>query len=370
MWRLRGRVAGVSFEKRFTGTKTDARRELHALRTRAAEGTLSAPNGQVVDGLISDYIAHRVSVGKVRPGKPESTYRGYVRNHVSPVIGGMRLTEVRPIHAQKVIDMMVAAHKAPSSVRQVYAVTHGAFKWAVKQRRIAVNPFDAVTLPVARRPRLTTPKAKDTAAILAKVEAEYLVAVKLAACTGLRRGEVCAALWDGLYLDGDHESCSMSPVPHLHVEGTMQRVAGRLTTMPPKSERGRRALPLPPFAVAFLRKYRTEQAERRLAMGQAWTDADLIVDRGDGEPMDPDTLGDAFRRAAKLAGVPSIRLHDLRHGWATAMIAAGQNAAAVSEALGHATVGFTLTTYVHSGSEMGASLAAAAEDVLGGAFRG
>jgi integrase len=258
---------------------------LHSLRTQAAEGTLAASNGQAVDGLISDYIAHRVSVGKVRPGKPESKYRGYVRNHVSPIIGGMRLTEVRPVHAQKVIDAMVAAAKAPSSVRQVYAITHWAFKWAVKQRRIAVNPFDAVTLPASRRPRLTTPKAKDTAAILAKVEDDYLVAVKLAAATGLRRGEVCAARWDGLYLDRDHESCSMSPVPHLHVEGTMQRVAGRLTTMPPKSERGRRALPLPPFAVAFLRKHRTEQAERRLLLGEAWTDKDLIVDRGDGKPM-------------------------------------------------------------------------------------
>ena len=52
------------------------------------------------------------------------------------------------------------------------------------------------------------------------------------------------------------------------------------------------------------------------------------------------------------------------------MIGAGQNAAAVSEALGHATVGFTLTTYVHSGAEMGAPLAAAAEEALGDALGG
>jgi hypothetical protein len=51
---------------------------------------------------------------------------------------------------------------------------------------------------------------------------------------------------------------------------------------------------------------------------------------------------------------------------ATTMIGAGQNAAAVSEALGHVTVGFTLTTYVHSGAEMGAPLAAAAEEAHGG----
>lgn len=369
VWRIRALVGGVHVDERLHGTKTEARKRLHALRTQAAEGTLAESDGKIVDGLIADYITHRVSVGKVRPGKPESTYRGYVRNHVSPSIGSMRVADVRPAHAQKVVDAMVAASKAPSSVRQVYAIAHGAFKWAVKQRRIAVNPFDAVTLPAARRPKLITPKAKDTAKILGCVEGDYLVPVKLAAATGLRRGEVCAVRWDGLYLDGDHESCPMGGVPHLHIEGTMQRVGSKLTTMPPKSERGRRAVPLAPFAVAMLRKHRTEQTERRLLLGEAWSDDDLIVDRGDGSPMDPDTLGDAFRRATARAGVVGVRLHDLRHAWATAMIGAGQNAAAVSEALGHATVGFTLTTYVHSGAEMGAPLAAAAEEALGDALK-
>lgn len=368
IWRLRGRVGGVPFDERFHGTKTDARKRLHSLRTQAAEGRLAESDGKLVDGLISDYITHRVHVGKVRPGKSENAYRSYVRNHVTPSIGTMRVTEVRPIHAQKVIDAMVSAGKAPSSVRQVYAITHGAFKWAVKQRRLPVNPFDGVTLPEARRPRLTTPKAKETAAILTKVEPDYLVPVKLAAATGLRRGEVCAARWGNLFLDGAHEGCQMGGVPHLHVEGTMQRVASKLTTMPPKSERGRRAVPLAPFVVTMLRKHRTEQAERRLLLGEAWADHNLIVDRGTGAPLDPDTLSDAFRRALKRAGVSGVRFHDLRHAWATAMIGAGQNAAAVSEALGHATVGFTLTTYVHSGAEMGAPLAAATEEALGDAL--
>lgn len=140
--------------------------------------------------------------------------------------------------------------------------------------------------------------------------------------------------------------------------------------MPPKSDRGRRAVPLAPSVVTFLRDHRKKQLDRRLLAGPAWTDADLIVEAGTGEPLDPGRLSDAFRRAAKRAGVSGVRLHDLRHAWATRMISANQSAAAVSGALGHSTVGFTLTTYVHPDAEMGAPLAAAAEKAFSAGLTG
>jgi integrase len=70
-------------------------------------------------------------------------------------------------------------------------------------------------------------------------------------------------------------------------------------------------------------------------------------------------------RATRSAGLADVRLHDLRHPWATMQIKAGSNAATVSEALGHATVAFTLDTYTHPDDEMGRALADATEDKLG-----
>jgi integrase len=105
-------------------------------------------------------------------------------------------------------------------------------------------------------------------------------------------------------------------------------------------------------------------------LSAAWSDTDLIVDRGDGRAIDPDSLGRAFRRASSRAGVRGVRLHDLRHGWATSQIAAGVSPAAVSAALGHSQVGFTLTTYVHPNAVMAAPLADTAEAALGEALRG
>jgi integrase len=69
--------------------------------------------------------------------------------------------------------------------------------------------------------------------------------------------------------------------------------------------------------------------------------------RADGKPYAPDYVTRAFRRAVKRAGVPAIRLHDLRHTWASLALAACVNPKVVSARLGHATMSFTLDRYSH-----------------------
>lgn len=93
-----------------------------------------------------------------------------------------------------------------------------------------------------------------------------------------RRGELCALRWSDTYLDGKHDNCPLDRVAHLHIEGTMQRVEGELQTMPPKTRSGHRAVPLATSAVALLERQRGEQLRRRMKVGPAWMDADLIID--------------------------------------------------------------------------------------------
>jgi integrase len=136
--------------------------------------------------------------------------------------------------------------------------------------------------------------------------------------------------------------------------------------VPPKTDRGRRKISLPAVTVDALKRHRRAQAERRLLLGEAWTDLDLVVDRGDGEHMDPDTFSAGFRRAASFAGIEAARLHDLRHAYATTLLAAGVNVKVVSEALGHARTAFTMDVYAHVLPTMGEQAAAAIEKALGG----
>ena len=123
-----------------------------------------------------------------------------------------------------------------------------------------------------------------------------------------------------------------------------------------------------PQTVGLLRRHRKEQAERRLMFGEAWTDLDLVFDRGDGASLYPSELSHSFGRYLKRAGESGVRLLDLRHFLASTCLANGVNAKVISEAMGHSSVAFTMDTYAHLLPSMGEATAKAMEGALGGAL--
>jgi integrase len=121
----------------------------------------------------------------------------------------------------------------------------------------------------------------------------------------------------------------------------------------PKTERGRRTLPLDDALVAALRSLKTRQSEERLKAGEAYqTCADCsgahVAVNELGQPYRPEWYSDQFRELSKAAGLPVIRLHDARHTCGTLMHLRGVPTAVISKWLGHATASFTMATYVHS----------------------
>ena len=180
--------------------------------------------------------------------------------------------------------------------------------------------------------------------------------ILLAATTGMRRGEVPGLHWSEIRLDAGV----------LRVTTTLQKVRGKdASFVTPKTDRSRRTISLPKFVVERLRHHRKDQMKRRLLLGEAWHDCDLVCDRGDGEHLDPDGFSHGFDRFATSAGLRSVRLHDLRHAHAATLLVVGVHPKVVSEALGHASVAFTMDTYQHVLPTMGEQVAAAIETALG-----
>ena len=87
--------------------------------------------------------------------------------------------------------------------------------------------------------------------------------------------------------------------------------------------------------------------ERRLEAGRLIGEDDRVVAHPDGEPIHPDSFSQTFNRLVARAGVPRLRLHDLRHTHASLMLKERVPIKVVSERLGHATPGFTMATYQH-----------------------
>lgn len=133
----------------------------------------------------------------------------------------------------------------------------------------------------------------------------------------------------------------------MFVVQTRTTVGSEVIDSPTKTHKSRRRVSLDHGTVRVLRSHRARQAEERLAAGEAWVGEGHVLCEDDGEPIHPDRLTGAFRRLREAAGLPPIRLHDLRHTYATLGLRAGVHPKVMSERLGHATVGITLDLYSH-----------------------
>jgi integrase len=115
----------------------------------------------------------------------------------------------------------------------------------------------------------------------------------------------------------------------------------------PKTERGRRRLALDPLTLQALRDHRAQQGDDRQANGGRYRELGYVFAWPDGRPLHPDNIAAWFEQHTRASGLPRIRLHDVRHSYATAALKAGISAKVISERLGHASVAFTLQTYSH-----------------------
>jgi hypothetical protein len=152
--------------------------------------------------------------------------------------------------------------------------------------------------------------------------------------TGFRRGELA-----GLRrTDVDLEHGRVSPTtPRVVVDG-------RARDSETKTRAGERTLALDPSTWDALRDYIKIWAQERDLLGQ---DTQLLFVRPSGQPIHPDTITARFHKHCADAGLPRIRLHDVRHSYASAALKAGIPPKVISERLGHAAVAFTMQTYTH-----------------------
>jgi integrase len=107
-----------------------------------------------------------------------------------------------------------------------------------------------------------------------------------------------------------------------------------------------------PGTVEILRTWRKAQLAERIAWGPAWTDSGRVFTREDGTPLRPGWISTRFGILTARAGLPPIRFHDLRHGTATMLLAAGQPIKVISDILGHATSAFTADVYTEVAEEL------------------
>jgi len=216
---------------------------------------------------------------------------------------------------------------------------------------ISVNPCDAVDppRPVDKEMRILYPEDVKVF-LLASQEAPwpYYYLFYTTLFTGLRRSEILGLTWGNV----DLNLCTLTVKQSLHRLNN-----GEYVIKPPKTRKSRRQIDLPPSIGLLLREYRNKVKGQRIILAKPLTEDDLVFAHPDGTPLDPSTVTHRFGKVVRKAGLGHLRLHDLRHSYASLMLAAGVNVKAISQSMGHANIGITLDTYAHLLPGMGRSAA-------------
>jgi len=242
-----------------------------------------------------------------------------------------------------------------SSVLKIHLVLRQALQQAVRWELLTVNPAAGAQPP---RPRHTEALVATGDAlrriVLALAGHPLELPATVAITTGMRRGEILGLRWADLTPD----------FSSAHIRQTLQATRSGLHYQLPKTHRSRRPVALPTTLAELLRTHRSTQQVRQGLLGDQWQHTGLIVDRGDGGPLNPDTLSSTWRRFVRDHNLPTVRFHDLRHSHATLMLLEGIHPKIVSERLGHSTVSFTLDVYSHLLPDMQSEAAEAMDRVL------
>jgi len=343
--------------------KRDADEKWTEIKAAMKNGTFCEPNKLTVSKYLDGWLAD------VRPRvspKTAERYEMLCRKTIAPLLGGVLLTKLKPAQISAALTKALASGRSDGkgglssrSVHHAHTVLKSALAQAVKWELIVRNPSDAVTPPRVEQSTMTTYDVAQIAELVEAVQGTRMEApILLAVMCGLRRGEVAALRWRNVDLG----------TGQLAIRESAEQVKSVVRYKPPKNGKAR-TVALPAVVAEALRGHRIRQAQELLKVGIRLSDDCFVVAQPDGSPLKPHSLGQEWVRFVKRTNLPRIRMHDLRHSHATALLLSGVHPKVASERLGHSKVGITLDLYSHCLPGMQEDAATRVDDALRAALK-
>jgi len=302
----------------------------------------------VTDVTVGAYLNTWLTGKHALKPKTVALYADMSTNYLVPHLGNIRLLELRAHHLDRMYAAITMGMRgrplSPSTIRRVHAVLRSALNTAVKRRLIPYSPAEHIEL-APENPKRPKPWTPEQCHIFLRHAADDRLAnlYQLMLVTGMRRGEAIGLRWEDVDL---HGQC-------LFIVQQITEVRGKSMVGTPKTKRGTRLVPIDIETAAMLRRHREGQSVERLAWGPSWNDAGLVFTRENGLPLRPEYATRHFQALVEEAGLPAIRLHDLRHTNASLALLAGVEMKVVSERLGHSQISVTADLYTHVNRGLG-----------------
>jgi integrase len=318
------------------GRKGDAERRLRELLGNLDKGIYTPPGRHTVAEHLRNWLS-----GYAKTNCSQRTFDGYeaiIKHHLIPAIGHIQLKQLQPQGIQAYYGEACERLSA-RTVYHHHRVLSQSLKYAVRQGYLGRNPCELVDAPSPRKKVMRTLMPEEVESLLGMAQdSQYYPIIYTAVSSGLRQAELLGLRWRDLDVDIMH-SISVSQV--------LYKRKGVCIFKEPKTEHSRRLVAMTPKLAAFLRDYKQERKALWRELGKELSLDDLVFANIEGNPLNPSVVSHNFGKIARKAGLQGVRFHDLWHTFASLMLLRGAKSKVISEALGHASVAFTMDTYSH-----------------------
>jgi len=317
------------------------KQEAYSKKARSCDTTLTLANH------LDTWLTHHSTDSNLQ----ETTFDGYSTNiqHIKKHIGKMLLSEVTSSDIKKLYTKLQENGRlqgkgglSSTSVRYIHRVLSMALKDAMKKALIVKNPLDDVD-PPKKQKFLTNTLSRDIKQLLLDdvKGTEIELPIKIGLALGLRRGEILGLTWGNVDLKNRE----------IHIVQQLRRSNSCIKLVKLKTSTSHRLLPIPNNLYITLMEIKKIQEEQQSALEQNYHNDDFVCCKPNGEHLHPNYVSQSFSRAIKRIGAPHIRIHDLRHTFATNALEAGVDLKTVSDILGHSDISITANHYLHPSRE-------------------
>ena len=269
-----------------------------------------------------DFLTVQGQLGHMKPST-QASRESVLATHIRPFFGSRLLRDIDGALIREFVKALVAKELSPKTISNVLGILKTMCKHAVQWGYLDASPAQYVERPHGEEREMTVLTPEEIRRLIEAAAEPWRTLWLCAVLTGMRRGELLALRWDDVDVD----------LQQIHVRRALWR--GQITS--PKSRRPQRAVDMPATLTRALQRL-TERPHGPLVFGGQ-----------EGRPLDPDNLSHRrFPRALRQAGIARhVRLHDLRHTYASLLIAQGAHPKYIQVQMGHASIQTTLDRYGH-----------------------